>query len=296
MQHTDPARRHDFVLIFDVTDGNPNGDPDGGNLPRTDPETMQGIVTDVCLKRKVRDYVTVASDNAVYVEHKGVSLYTQHHKAFDALSTDPKKATTQDRSNAREWMCENFYDVRMFGAVLSVGQKEGLNAGQVRGPVQFTFARSVDPVLPLDLGITRVAITREEERADGKETEMGRKTLIPYGLYVAHGFYSPQLAAQTGVTEEDLTLFWQALTSMWEFDRSAARGLMATQGLYVFTHESALGNAPAHKLFNRIRVEHAEDVEAPRRFEDYTVTVDDDLPPGVTLTPVVEARTGAYLG
>lgn len=296
MQHADPSKRQDFALIFDVTDGNPNGDPDGGNLPRTDPETLQGIVTDVCLKRKVRDYVTVASDNAVYVEHKGVSLHAQHHKAFGALGTDPKKATTQDRSKAREWMCENFYDVRMFGAVLSVGQKEGLNAGQVRGPVQFTFARSVDPVLPLDLGITRVAITREEERVAGKETEMGRKTLIPYGLYVAHGFYSPQLAAQTGVTEDDLALFWNALVGMWDFDRSAARGLMATQGLYVFTHEFPLGNAPAHKLFNRVRVERKAGVAAPRRFEDYAVTVDEGLPSGVSLTPVVEAREGTVIG
>ncbi len=291
MQHTDPARRHDFVLLFDVTDGNPNGDPDGGNLPRTDPETMQGIVTYVCLKRKVRDYVTVASDNDVYVEHKGAALNAQHRKAFEGIGVEPKKATRQERDSARDKMCEYFYDVRMFGAVMTTS----VNAGQVRGPVQLTFARSVDPVLPQDISITRVAITTEEDR-EKKETEMGRKTLIPYGLYVARGFYSPQLAAQTGVTEEDLTLFWNALMNMWEFDRSAARGLMATQGLYVFTHESALGNAPAHKLFNRVRIERGEGVIAPRRFEDYTVTVDDQLPPGVVLTPVVEARTGAYLG
>ncbi len=291
MQHTDPARRHDFVLLFDVTDGNPNGDPDGGNLPRTDPETMQGIVTDVCLKRKVRDYVTVASDNDVYVEHKGAALNAQHRKAFEGIGVEPKKATRQERDSARDKMCEYFYDVRMFGAVMTTS----VNAGQVRGPVQLTFARSVDPVLPQDISITRVAITTEEDRQK-KETEMGRKTLIPYGLYVARDFYSPQLAAQTGVTEEDLTLFWHALMNMWEFDRSAARGLMATQGLYVFTHESALGNAPAHKLFNRVRIERGEGVIAPRRFEDYTVTVDDQLPPGVVLTPVVEARTGAYLG
>ncbi len=291
MQHTDPARRHDFVLLFDVTDGNPNGDPDGGNLPRTDPETMQGIVTDVCLKRKVRDYVTVASDNDVYVEHKGAALNAQHRRAFEGIGVEPKKATRQERDSARDKMCEYFYDVRMFGAVMTTS----VNAGQVRGPVQLTFARSVDPVLPQDISITRVAITTEEDR-EKKETEMGRKTLIPYGLYVARGFYSPQLAAQTGVTEEDLTLFWNALMNMWEFDRSAARGLMATQGLYVFTHESALGNAPAHKLFNRVRIERGEGVIAPRRFEDYTVTVDDQLPPGVVLTPVVEARTGAYLG
>lgn len=292
MQHTDPTKRHDFVLIFDVTDGNPNGDPDGGNLPRTDPETMQGIVTDVCLKRKVRDYITVASDNNVYVEHKGVALHVQHRRAFEGIGVEPKKATPQERDNARSWMCANFYDVRMFGAVLAVGQSAGLNAGQVRGPVQMTFARSVDPVLPQDISITRVAITREEDR-ETKETEMGRKTLIPYGLYVAHGFFSPHLAEQTGVTEEDLVLFWNALANMWDFDRSAARGLAATRGLYVFTHESPLGNAPAHKLFDLVRVVRDERVEAPRAFTDYTVTVaEGDIPAGVTLDAVVEARAG----
>lgn len=293
MQHTDPTKRHDFVLIFDVTDGNPNGDPDGGNLPRTDPETMQGIVTDVCLKRKVRDYITVASDNNIYMEHKGAALNAQNRKAFEAIGVEPKKATSENRDNARDWMCENFYDIRMFGAVLSTGQSLGLNAGQVRGPVQLTFARSVDPVLPQDISITRVAITREEDREGGKETEMGRKTLIPYGLYIGHGFFSPHLAKQTGVTEEDLVLFWNALANMWEFDRSAARGLAATRGLYVFTHESPLGNAPAHKLFDLVRVVRNEGVEAPRAFTDYTVTVaEGDIPAGVTLDAVVEARAG----
>ena len=289
--HTDPTKRHDFVLIFDVTDGNPNGDPDAGNLPRTDPETMQGIVTDVCLKRKVRDYVTLASDNNVYVEHKGAALNAQHRRAFEATGVDPAKATRPDRDNARDWMCENFYDVRMFGAVMTTG----INAGQVRGPAQFTFARSVDPVLPQDISITRVAITREEDR-ESKETEMGRKTLIPYGLYIGHGFFSPALAAQTGVTEDDLALFWRALANMFEIDRSAARGFMATRGLYVFSHHSSLGNAPAHTLFDLIQVERNEGVEAPRSFGDYTVTVDEDaLPDGVELTPIVEAREGAII-
>ena len=290
MQYTDPTKRHDFVLIFDVTDGNPNGDPDGGNLPRTDPETMQGLVTDVCLKRKVRDYITLASDNAVYMEHKGVALNAQNRKAFESIGVEPKKATRPERDSAREWMCANFYDVRMFGAVLSTGQSEGLNAGQVRGPVQLTFARSVDPVLPQDLAITRVAITREADREE-KETEMGRKTLIPYGLYIGHGFFSPALAAQTGVTEEDLTLFWQALANMFEVDRSAARGMMSTRALYVFTHDNRLGNAPAHSLFDLVRVGRNEGVEAPREFSDYVVTVDEDaVPEGVELSAVVEAR------
>ncbi len=290
MQHTDPTKRHDFVLIFDVIDGNPNGDPDAGNLPRTDPENLQGIVTDVCLKRKVRDYVTLASDNDIYVENKGVALHAQHRRAFEGIGVEPKKASSQERDNARDWMCENFYDVRMFGAVLAVGQREGLNAGQVRGPLQITFARSVDPVLPQDISITRVAITTEADR-ENKETEMGRKTLIPYGLYVAHGFFSPHLAKQTGVTEEDLALFWNALASMWEYDRSAARGLAATRGLYVFTHESPLGNAPAHRLFDLVGIARNEGVEAARAFTDYTLTVSaGDIPAGVALEAVVEAR------
>jgi len=288
--YTNTEKRHDFVLIFDVTDGNPNGDPDAGNLPRTDPENMHGLVTDVCLKRKVRDYVTLASDNRVYVEHKGAALNSQNRKAFETLGIDPEKAGRAQRDDVRAWMAQNFYDIRMFGAVLSTGTKDNLQAGQVRGPVQMTFARSVDPVLPLDLGITRVAITREAEREE-KETEMGRKTLIPYGLYVGHGFYSPHLGAQTGVTGDDLSLFWAALTNMFEFDRSAARGLMATRGLYVFTHESPLGNAPAHKLFDLIHIGRDATVEAPRSFSDYQVFVDEDaLPSGVTLSAVVEAR------
>ncbi len=291
MPHNDPTKRHDFVLIFDCTDGNPNGDPDAGNLPRTDPETGQGLTTDVCLKRKVRDYVVLASDNAIYVEHKGVALNAQHRKAYDALGLEPGKTDRAQRDHARTWMCENFYDVRMFGAVMTTS----INAGQVRGPVQLTFARSVDPVFPQDISITRSAITREEEQ-EQKETEMARKTLIPYGLYVCHGFFSPHLAAETGVTEEDLTLFWDALSKMWEFDRSAARGLAATRGLYIFTHESPLGNAPAHKLFDLVSATRNEGVEAPRSFSDYAVTVDEDrVPAGVELTALVEAREEALL-
>ncbi len=293
MNINDPTRRHDFAFVFDVQDGNPNGDPDGNNLPRTDPETEQGIVTDVCLKRKVRDYVVLASDNRIYIEHKGVSLNAQNRKAFESIGVEPKQATSQQRDDARSWMCERFYDVRMFGAVLSTGQNEGLNAGQVRGPVQLTFAQSIGKVLPQDLSITRVAITREADREE-KETEFGRKTLIPYGLYIGHGFFSPALAQQTGVTEDDLSLFWQALANMFEVDRSATRGLMSTRGLYVFTHDSPLGNAPAHQLFALIKVEKNGDVAAPRKFDDYNVTVDEAaVPNGVSLQPVVEARLEA---
>lgn len=255
---------------------------------------MEGIVTDVCLKRKVRDYAALASDNRVYVEHQGTALNTQHQKAYDALGQEAEGAKRPERDNAREWMCENFYDIRMFGAVMTTG----VNAGQVRGPVQITVARSVGPVLPQDISITRSAITREEDRYTEsgkiKETEMGRKTLVPYGLYVAHGFFSPAYAQQTGISEEDLALFWQALANMFEVDRSASRGMMSTRGLYVFTHESRLGNAPAHSLFDLVRVERNEGVEAPRKFTDYTVSVDEsNLPSGVSLSAVVEARLEA---
>lgn len=294
----DPAKRHDFVLLFDVADGNPNGDPDAGNLPRVDPETMQGLVTDVCLKRKVRDYVNLARGTEmgfqVYVEHKGV-LNTQHARAYTALDKKPTKSPDREtQSKVRDWMCENFYDIRMFGAVMTTG----VNCGQVRGPLQLTFARSIDQVIPLDVSITRVAVTRAEDavkqdsaddEGGGKETEMGRKALLPYGLYVCHGFFNAHFAEQTGVSSADLELFWQALTNMFEQDHSAARGMMACRGLYVFTHDNKLGNAPAHKLFDRISVERKPGVEAPRKFADYNVTVNEDgLPDGVALTRVLE--------
>jgi CRISPR-associated protein Csd2 len=377
--HLDPQRRHDFVLIFDVTDGNPNGDPDGGNMPRTDAETSHGLVTDVCLKRKIRNYVsTYAEYEATEEQKQRLSIFVEHHgilnnqirrayteqgiatgkpatevikeaavlellreykhllfsapgftftdsegdaeedavptlaysgeltdaelkealeatgemyqnkavkKFIDALT---KKAGKPDKNRvnaekARKWMCANFYDVRMFGAVMSTG----LNAGQVRGPVQLTFARSFDPVLPQDLAVTRVAVT------DAKDAEklqtIGRKTLIPYGLYMTRGFYSPFLAAQTGVTEKDLEIFWEALVKMWDFDRSASRGMMAPRGLYIFSHESKLGNAPAHKLFERIQVELKPEITVPRKFSDYDVNANADaLPQGVTLTRLTE--------
>lgn len=295
--HTDVSRRHDFVLLFDVADGNPNGDPDAGNLPRVDPETMQGLVTDVAIKRKVRDWVDLAKGNEarfkIYVQ-SGSALITKHKRAYQELSITSTGArqSRNDVDRAREWMCANFYDIRMFGAVMSVT----VNCGQVRGPVQLTFARSIDPIVPLDLSITRVAVTREEDTevvvaegsesgTGGKQTEIGRKAIVPYGLYRAHGFFNPHFARQTGVTEEDLDLFWKAIQQAWELDRSASRGMMSCRGLYIFSHESPLGNAPAHQLFERVEVFKRLEITAPRSFGHYEVKVNDtDLPEGITLT------------
>jgi CRISPR-associated protein Csd2 len=298
--YTDVNRRHDFVLLFDVSDGNPNGDPDAGNLPRVDPETMHGLVTDVCLKRKVRNWVdTTRGDQAefkIYVQNKGIALNDLHQRAYTALglTSTGTKQKREDVDQARQWMCQNFYDIRTFGAVMTTG----VNCGQVRGPVQMTFARSIDPVVPLDLSITRVAVTDPEDArvvvgetgkgVGGKTTEMGRKALVPYGLYRGYGFFSPHFAQDTGVNSEDLALFWEALQNMWELDRSSSRGLMACRGLFIFTHENRLGNAPAHSLFARITLEKKLSVDSPRRFDDYSVAVNDtDLPAGVTLTRLV---------
>jgi CRISPR-associated protein Csd2 len=375
--HLDPNKRHDFILLFDVTDGNPNGDPDGGNMPRTDAETSHGLVTDVCLKRKIRNYISTFSEYEateeqktrlkIFIEHHGVlndsirRAYTeqglktgkpvteaikdeslieiireQKHLLADAFTfndnegddsedvvatlvytgelgdTELKEAYEQmgelyenkavkklidgvvkkagkpdkNRDNtekARKWMCDNYYDVRMFGAVMSTG----LNAGQVRGPIQLTFARSIDPVLPQDLAVTRVAVTDPKDRE--KLQTIGRKTLIPYGLYQGHGFYSACLGSQTKVDETDLKLFWDALMNMWDLDRSASRGLIALRGLHIFSHENKLGNAPAHTLFNRIKPELKSSVNVPRKFTDYTVTIQEaNLPSGVTLTSLVK--------
>lgn len=298
----DPARRHDFLLLFDVTDGNPNGDPDAGNMPRVDPETMHGLVTDVCLKRKVRNYVALTKKRSapfeIYVNDQGIALNTLHEQAYKeaGLKSTGSKQNRDDVRKARDKMCERYFDVRMFGAVMTTG----VNAGQVRGPIQLTFARSVSPIVPMDVAITRIAITKPEdtkvieaeegqETRGGKTTEIGRKAMIPYGLYMARGFFTAPFAAQTGVTRDDLELFWNALVNMWDIDHSAARGLMACRGLHVFTHESDLGNAPAHKLFNRLDVRLKTGVEAPRRYEDYALAFDrHDLPAGVTLTSLVE--------
>lgn len=283
--YLDPTVRHDFMLLFDVADGNPNGDPDAGNLPRVDPETMEGMVTDVCLKRKVRDYVGTQKQGEagynIYVEHRGI-LYNQQEKAYKALAIGSSKDQTKTRE-ARNWMCQNFFDIRAFGAVMSTTE---FNCGQVRGPMQLTFARSLDPVVPMDLSITRVAITRTGEK---KETEMGRKTLLPYGLYRAYGFYNPYLAQDTGFTGDDLGVFWEALERMWDFDRSAARGLMACRGLAVFSHSSALGNAPAHKLFDLIKVRKRDMSAVPRHFSDYEVALDgDQVPASIAASVLVE--------
>lgn len=303
---TNPELRHDFLILFDVQDGNPNGDPDAGNMPRVDPETMQGLVTDVCIKRKVRDFIDEAKGSEdrfkIYVEHRGI-LANQQRRAYKAIGADP-----QDTANetARKWMCENFYDVRMFGAVMTTGkapaedkddkkaQSKKWNCGQVRGPVQFTFARSVDPITALDVSITRVALTNAgdtgKEDADDETAgsgQMGRKWALPYGLYIGRGFFSPKFAKDTGVTSEDMTLFWEALVRMWDLDHSAARGFMSLRGLYVFSHENPLGNAHAHELFDKLKVERKQGVEAARSFSNYEISLDEaNMPEGVTLTRV----------
>lgn len=308
---TNPELRHDFIMLFDVQDGNPNGDPDAGNMPRVDPETMEGLVTDVCIKRKIRDYIALAGEGKpgfdIYVKHRGI-LANEQRRAYQELGLDAQDSANDD---ARTWMCKHFYDIRMFGAVMTTGKAPAAdngdkkaaakkwNCGQVRGPVQLTFARSVSPVTALDVSITRVALTNagdtRKEDADEEVAgsgQMGRKALLPYGLYLGRGFFSPKFAKDTGVTSEDMDLFWNALVSMWDLDHSAARGFMSIRGLYVFTHENPLGNAPAHLLFNRIQAVPREELKAaqrvPRSFGDYEVLVDDDdLPEGVTLTRIV---------
>lgn len=282
----DPEKRHDFVLLFDVTDGNPNGDPDAGNLPRVDPETMHGLVTDVSIKRKIRDWVDVTYGNKerykIYVQNKGIALNTLHERAYTALNLNStgSKQKAEDVEQVRGWMCENFFDIRTFGAVMNTT----INCGQVRGPVQLTFARSIDPIVPLDLAITRVAITKVGE---DKTTEIGRKAVVPYALYKGYGFVTPHFARQTGFSSEDLETFWSALQRAWELDRSASRGMVAFRGLYIFSHDNSLGNAPAHRLLERIKVEAAENVKAPRHMKDYSVIVDDAAKPdGVTLTRI----------
>lgn len=278
--------RIDFVYIFDVKDGNPNGDPDAGNLPRVDAETGMGIVTDVCLKRKVRNYVQVSKELAqgfdIFIKEKAI-LNNAIDKAHDSESVKNAKDKTEA---AREFMCKNYYDVRTFGAVMSTGK----NAGQVRGAVQLTFSRSVNPVTTTEHSITRMAVATEDEakKQNGENRTMGRKATVPYGLYVCHGFISPSLAKQTGFSEEDLELFWEALKNMFDLDHSAARGLMSAQKLIVFKHDSALGNAPANKLFDLVKVEKVQSDVIPRSFADYNVTIDTDkLPSGVTMEELI---------
>jgi len=289
--------RYDFVYLFDVKDGNPNGDPDAGNLPRIDPETGQGLVTDVCLKRKIRNYVGLVKEEQppyeIYVKEKAI-LNQQHERAYQSLEIDPKKRKAKGKDKADEdrqltqWMCNNFFDIRTFGAVMTTK----VNCGQVRGPVQFAIARSVEPIVSLEHTVTRCAVTTEQEaeKQQGDNRTMGRKFSVPYGLYRVHGYINPHLAAQTGFdsNEEDLQLFWTALALMFETDRSAARGEMAPQALIVFQHDSLLGNAPAHRLFERITLERKPSTngdEAPARaFSDYTLSIDEsDLPEGITI-------------
>ncbi len=288
------SKRYDFVLLFDIHDGNPNGDPDAGNLPRMDPQTGHGLVTDVCLKRKVRNYVMIVKENKtpfeIYIKEKAV-LNQQHERAYQALGIDlsaekAKRKGGDKVEEARRWMCQNFYDVRTFGAVMSTG----VNCGQVRGPVQLTFARSLEPVVPLEHSITRMAVATEAEaeKQSGDNRTMGRKFTLPYALFRAHGFVSAAFAQQTGFSDDDLTLLWEALAKMFDHDRSAARGQMATRRLLVFRHDSALGNAPAHKLFERVRVDRSATSGPARGFDDYTVHVDRaDLPTGVTILDVL---------
>ena len=275
----------DFVYIFDVQDGNPNGDPDAGNLPRVDAETGMGLVTDVCLKRKVRNYVQVAKEVApgfdIFIKEKAVL-----NTLIDAAHDEDKVKAAKDKTfAARDVMCQKYYDIRAFGAVMSTGK----NAGQVRGPIQLTFARSVSPIAAAEHSITRMAVAteKEAEKQGGDNRTMGRKATVPYGLYVCHGFVSANLAKQTGFSEEDLDLFFEALRNMFDVDRSAARGLMSAQKLIVFKHDSVLGNAPANKLFDLVKIEKKSE-GAPRSFNDYEVTIDkSNLPAGVTVEEMI---------
>lgn len=285
--------RYEFVFLFDVKDGNPNGDPDAGNLPRVDAETGQGLVTDVCLKRKVRNYVGLVKEETppfeIYIKEKAV-LNRNNLRAYDELGLKheskklPKKE--EDARKVTQWMCQNFFDIRTFGAVMSTD----VNTGQVRGPVQLNFARSIEPVISTEHSITRMAVTteKEAEQQSGDNRTMGRKFTIPYGLYRSHGFISANLAKQTGFGDEDLELLWDALINMLDHDRSASRGEMSPCALYVFKHESPLGNAPARKLFDLIDVNRVSDGPA-RDFKDYQVSIrEDQLPSGVQLIKYLE--------
>ncbi len=284
--------RYEFVILFDVENGNPNGDPDAGNMPRIDPETGYGLVTDVCLKRKIRNYVETVKENEagykIYIKDN-VPLNRSDAEACEYLGVDPaklKEAKKKDSSldeKIRDFMCSNFFDIRTFGAVMTTFVKGALNCGQVRGPVQLGFARSIDPIMPQEVTITRIAITTEAD-AEKKGTEMGRKYIVPYGLYRAEGYVSANLARKTtDFSDEDLELLWQAILNMFELDHSAARGKMAVRELIIFKHDSELGNAPAYKLFELVKAQRKADVISPRAYADYEVSVDEDnLPSGVT--------------
>ena len=280
--------RYEFVVIFDVENGNPNGDPDAGNMPRVDPETGYGIVTDVCLKRKIRNYVEAVKEEEpgyeIYIK-EGVPLNRSDKRAFQYLGLEDgkiKEAKKEDKDLDRkvcDFMCKYFFDIRAFGAVMTTFTKNNLNCGQVRGPVQLSFARSVDPVVPQELTITRTAITTEAD-AENKKTEMGRKFIVPYGLYRAEGYISANLARKvTGFSDEDLELLWQSIMNMFEMDHAAGRGKMAVRMLIVFKHDSELGVAPAHKLFDLVTAKKKEGVVAPRSYSDYEIIVNEDIIP-----------------
>ena len=286
MENKAIENRYEFVMLFDVENGNPNGDPDAGNMPRTDPETSLGIVTDVCLKRKIRNFVELYKEgepgyNILIKADK--ALNTKFAEAYEALNLEKnqKGKNTVDAKRAQKYICDNYFDVRTFGAVMTTFVKGALNCGQVRGPVQLGLARSIDPIMPQEITITRIAITTEAD-AEKKGTEMGRKYIIPYALYRAEGFISANLARKvTGFSEDDLQLLWRAILNMFENDHSAARGKMAVRELIVFKHDSELGNAPAHKLFDAVHVERREGVTVPRSYGDYKIWLDDNLPTGV---------------
>lgn len=289
--------RYEFVILFDVENGNPNGDPDAGNMPRIDPETGYGLVTDVCLKRKIRNYVETVKEDApgyrIYIKD-GVPLNRSDAEALSHFEIDPKTVKEAKKKDSRldakirDWMCGEFYDIRTFGAVMTTFVKNSLNCGQVRGPVQLGFSRSVDPIVPQEITITRVAITTEAD-AENKDTEMGRKYIVPYALYRCEGYISANLARKTtGFSEDDLALLWDAILNMFEVDHAAARGKMAVRQLIVFKHDGELGGAPAYQLFDLVKVSRNDDVVNPRAYSDYTVSIDEDaLPEGVTCTLMV---------
>lgn len=290
------SNRYEFVVFFDVENGNPNGDPDAGNMPRIDPETGYGLVTDVCLKRKIRNYVETVKEGEpgyrIYVK-QGVTLNSNDNEACEHVGVEPdklKEAKKKDKNldeKIRNFMCENFFDIRTFGAVMTTFVAGSLNCGQIRGPVQLGFARSVDPIVPQEVTITRVTFTTDKEaETKSGNTQIGRKYIVPYGLYRVEGYISANLARKTtGFSEDDLELLWQAILNMFELDRSAARGKMAVRQLIVFRHDSELGNAPAWKLFELVKAEKNPGVVAPRAYSDYTLSVDEEnLPAGVTCT------------
>ncbi len=290
--HLDPRRRHDALLLFDVVDGNPNGDPDAGNLPRIDPETSQGIVTDVAIKRRVRDWIALATNSARIDDPDaaptdGYRTYIQRGEVLNDSHDEARKASKNaDGGTAFEWMCDNFFDVRLFGAVMSTGDKEDIGLGTARGAAQVTFARSIDPIQQLDISITRMAVTNKKDKDKGQT--MGRKAITPYGLYRSSVYWSPFRAARTRSTSRDLELLWNALAMMWDEDRSASRGTVTTRTLVVFTHDEPLGNAPAHTLLDGVRVlRRASSDERPARsIEDYEITYPEDLPRGVIMTRI----------